>query len=223
MGRIHHFFSDGVLARFPAVSAALPVLAGTRGSRSSWGCCRRRSRPTTTWPPGRRWCGCWATARAPTGPEGLRVLVLGSGATPREIALTALGRNHELEELVADFAGRLLRRLAGRAARHDVGRRMSELPRTPADLAAQLQAAAERLTKGWTGTPPPATLTTQQLQAVLDDLAAHRAQVQALQTQLGLFDDQLAALETALTPLREWTAAWSGFERAAIDMWRPPR
>jgi ABC-type transporter Mla subunit MlaD len=100
---------------------------------------------------------------------------------------------------------------------------MTELPRTPADLAAQLQAAAQRLTAGWTGTPPPATLTTQQLQAVLDDLAAHRAQVQALQTQLGVFDDQLAALETALTPLREWTAAWSGFERAAIDMWRPPK
>jgi len=100
---------------------------------------------------------------------------------------------------------------------------MSELPRTPADLAAQLRAAAERLTTGWTGTPPPATLTTQQLQAVLDDLAARRAQVQALQTQLGTFDEQLATLETALAPLREWTAAWAGFERAATDMWRPPR
>jgi ABC-type transporter Mla subunit MlaD len=99
---------------------------------------------------------------------------------------------------------------------------MSDLPRTPADLAAQLRAAAERLTAGWTSPTPPATLTTQQLQAVLDDLAARRTQVQALRAQLGTFDEQLAALETALTPLHEWTAAWSGFERAATDMWRPP-
>jgi ABC-type transporter Mla subunit MlaD len=99
---------------------------------------------------------------------------------------------------------------------------MTDPPRTPADLAAQLRAAAERVTAGWTATPPPATLTTQQLQAVLDDLAARRAQVQALQYQLGTFDEQLAALETALAPLHEWTAAWSGFEQAATTMWQPP-
>ena len=99
---------------------------------------------------------------------------------------------------------------------------MSDPPPGPADLAAQLRAAAERLTAGWTGTPPPATLSTRQLDAVLADLAARREQVQTLRAQLGTFDEQLAALETALAPVREWTAAWSGFERSAADMWQPP-
>jgi hypothetical protein len=69
---------------------------------------------------------------------------------------------------------------------------------------------------------PPATSSAAQLQAVLDDLAARRAQVQALRAQLGLFDEQLAALETSLGPLLEWTRAWAGMERTMTDLWRPP-
>lgn len=98
----------------------------------------------------------------------------------------------------------------------------------PADLARQMREAADRLMKGWTGSGGvpapalPATLTARQLQAVLDDLAARRAQVQALQDQLGAFDEQLAALETTLAPLREWTRAWAGMEGAMADLWRLP-
>ena len=40
--RVHHFFADGVLARFPALAAALPET------------CRPRSPPPTTGRPGRR-------------------------------------------------------------------------------------------------------------------------------------------------------------------------
>lgn len=69
---------------------------------------------------------------------------------------------------------------------------------------------------------PPATLSARQLQAVLDDLAARRAQVQALRTQLGLFDEQLAALETSLGPVLEWTQAWAGMEQKMTSLWRPP-
>jgi hypothetical protein len=69
---------------------------------------------------------------------------------------------------------------------------------------------------------PPATLSARQLQAVLDDLAARRAQVQALQASLGLFDEQLAALETSLAPVLEWTRAWAGMEQAMTGFWRPP-
>jgi hypothetical protein len=88
---------------------------------------------------------------------------------------------------------------------------------------------------GWPGVPglpalsavlgplaPPATLSARQLQAVLDDLAARRAQVQALHAQLELFDEQLAALETNLAPVLEWTRAWAGMEQAMTNLWHPP-
>ena len=70
--------------------------------------------------------------------------------------------------------------------------------------------------------PPPATLSAQQLQAVLDDLAARRAQVQALRAQLGTFDEQLETLEASLRPLLEWARTWAGVEGAITDFWRPP-
>jgi hypothetical protein len=105
----------------------------------------------------------------------------------------------------------------------------SGLPRTPAEFAAQLHAAADKLMSGWTGTarpalPPPvlpATLSTQQLQAVVADIAARRAQVQTLRTQLGAFEEQLEALEANLRPLLEWTQTWAGVEGAMTNLWRP--
>ena len=71
----------------------------------------------------------------------------------------------------------------------------------------------------------PATLSARQLQAVVDDIAARRSQVQALVTQLNTFDEQLAALETSLKPLLQWLRTWSELEGAVTDFWapRPPR
>ncbi|WP_222264300.1 hypothetical protein [Modestobacter marinus] len=115
-------------------------------------------------------------------------------------------------------------------------------PRNPADLAAQMRAAAERMMAGWTAaaggsvpgqppaTPPgpgfvmptmPATMTGRQMEAVLDDLSARRAQVQALVAQLQAFDEQLATLETNLRPFLAWTRKWAGVESAMADFWRP--
>jgi hypothetical protein len=102
--RIHHFFADGVLARFPAMSAALPVLGPESRIVFVMGVLPPEVSTEDD-----------VTARAALvrvlghgaradGPPGLRITVLGSGSTPREIALTALGRNPQLEELTADIA-----------------------------------------------------------------------------------------------------------------------
>ncbi len=113
-------------------------------------------------------------------------------------------------------------------------------PRTPADVAAFFQAATERLMAGWTspaggagavtGKPPgpwpagtpalPATMSAKQLQALLDDLAARRAQVQALRTQLATFEEQLGSLEASLRPVLDWLRAWSDLEGSVTDFWR---
>ena len=109
-------------------------------------------------------------------------------------------------------------------------------PRTPADLAGQLRAAADRIMAGWTsaagsaaGATPsgpglptmPATMSARQMEALLEDLAARRAQVQALKTQLEGFDDQLGSLEANLRPLLEWTRTWASVESSIADFWRP--
>ncbi|WP_369135181.1 hypothetical protein [Modestobacter sp. I12A-02662] len=123
-------------------------------------------------------------------------------------------------------------------------------PQNPADLAGQMRAAVERMMAGWTaaaggslpgqppgqppgtppGTPPgpgfvlptmPATMSGRQMEAVLDDLSARRAQVQALITQLQGFDEQLATLETNLRPFLAWTRKWASVETAVADFWRP--
>jgi hypothetical protein len=124
-------------------------------------------------------------------------------------------------------------------------------PWSPADLAAQLRAAADRMMAGWTaaagsmaaagraaggapagGTaaPPafptlpkmPATMTADQIQKLVDDLAARRAQVQALKTQLEAFDEQLGTLEASVRPFLEWTRTWADFEKTMTELWRPP-
>jgi hypothetical protein len=67
----------------------------------------------------------------------------------------------------------------------------------------------------------PATMSARQVQAVVDDIAARRSQVQALVTQLNGFDEQLAALETSLRPLLQWLRTWSELEGAVTDFWTP--
>jgi hypothetical protein len=126
----------------------------------------------------------------------------------------------------------------------------SPAPRTPADLASQLRAAADRIMAGWTSmagagagavmgagagtggtaSPPgmptmpamPATMSAQQMETFLDDLAARRAQVQALITQLESFDEQLGTLEASVRPFVEWTRMWADLEKTLGEFWRPP-
>jgi len=120
--------------------------------------------------------------------------------------------------------------------------------RNPADIAGQLHAMADKLMSGWASAAGaaakrpavpavpampsmpsmpampamPATLSAQQMQAVLDDLAARRAQVQALRSSLDTFDEQLGALEASLRPIAEWTKSWADLEKSVGDFWRLP-
>ena len=105
VSRVHHFFAEGVLARFPAVAAALGALQpGARitfvmgvlpPAVSTEDDVRARSALVRV---------LGHAARA-DGPADLRVSMLASTATPTEIALTALGRNPQFEELAEDVAG----------------------------------------------------------------------------------------------------------------------
>jgi hypothetical protein len=117
-------------------------------------------------------------------------------------------------------------------------------PRTPADFAAQMRAAAERMMAGWTAaagtaagsagtaTPPmpglpampamPATMSARQMETFLEDLAARRTQVQALITQLESFDEQLGTLEASVRPFVEWTRAWADVEKTMSQFWHAP-
>ena len=96
---IHHFFSDGVLARFPAVGAALPTLAD--GARITFVTGVLPPEVSTDDDVEARAALVRVLGRAARadGPQDLRVSMLGSGASAREIALTALGRSPELESL----------------------------------------------------------------------------------------------------------------------------
>jgi hypothetical protein len=91
--RVHHFFAEGVLARFPALAAALPSLKPDA----------RLTFVTGVLPPDVsteddvaaraalvRILGQAAQADAA---NGLRVCTVSSGASANEIALTALGRS----------------------------------------------------------------------------------------------------------------------------------
>ena len=120
----------------------------------------------------------------------------------------------------------------------------SGLP-SPADFAGQLRAAADRIMAGWAAVstspaaamagggapsvpplpalpPLPATLSAQKMAAFLEDIAARRAQVQALVTQLQGFDEQLGTLESGIRPFVVWTRTWADLEKTMADFWRPP-
>lgn len=99
--RVHHFFAEGVLARFSAVRAALPVL--TRDARITFVMGVLPPEVSTDDDVAARSALVRVLAHAARAdrPEGLRVSVIGPGSTPQEIALTALGRNPEWEALKA--------------------------------------------------------------------------------------------------------------------------
>jgi hypothetical protein len=92
VARVHHFFADGVLARFGAVAAALPTLRA--GARLTFVTGVLPPEVSTDDDVAARAALMRVLGRAARadGPAGLRVSTLGSGSTPQEIALTALGR-----------------------------------------------------------------------------------------------------------------------------------
>jgi hypothetical protein len=98
--RIHHFVVHGLMARYPAMSAALPALAPR--SRIAFVPAVLPAEVATDDDVEARAALLRVLARAARadGPDGLRVQFLGSGATPEEIALAVLGRGPKQEERV---------------------------------------------------------------------------------------------------------------------------
>lgn len=103
--RVHHFFSDGVLARFPAITAALPSL--TQAARITFvkGVLPPEVSTEDDVAARAALVRVLGHAARADGPKEPRVTVLGSCSTPKEVALTALGRNPEWETVTAGFAG----------------------------------------------------------------------------------------------------------------------
>jgi hypothetical protein len=103
--RVHHFFADGVLARFPAVSAALPALTPEARITFVMGVLPPEVSTDDDVSARAALVRVLGHAARADGPAGLRVSVVGSGSTPREIALTGMGRNPEWESLAAEASG----------------------------------------------------------------------------------------------------------------------
>jgi uncharacterized coiled-coil protein SlyX len=104
-------------------------------------------------------------------------------------------------------------------------------PSSVHDLVVQIQGVAERLsrltglsglvdalprTSAFPSLPRPAALSTAQLKAVSSAVAAQRRSIQAMQAQLGAFDEQLTVMEQILDPLTEWVNAWADLERSVM-------
>lgn len=104
VGREHHFFADGVLARFPAVTAALPALAPDARITFAMGVLPPEISTDDDVAARAALVRVLGHAARADGPAGLRISVVGSGSTPKEVALTALGRNPEWEA-AAEFSG----------------------------------------------------------------------------------------------------------------------
>jgi len=93
--RVHHFFADGVLARFAAVEAALGAMrSGARITFVLGVLPPEVATPDDVAARAALVRILGHAARADAG-GGLRLDVLESGSTPKEIALTALGRGGE--------------------------------------------------------------------------------------------------------------------------------
>lgn len=62
--------------------------------------------------------------------------------------------------------------------------------------------------------PWPGALSAAQMAGITSAVRAQRHTLQALQSQLSAFDQQLEVLEQLVEPLTEWTAAWARLEGA---------
>ena len=94
--RVHHFFADGVLARFPAVAAALPALRPQARITFVTGVLPEDVSTEDDVAARAALVRVLGRAAQADAANGLRICTLGSGATAEEIALTALGRNPDL-------------------------------------------------------------------------------------------------------------------------------
>jgi hypothetical protein len=111
----------------------------------------------------------------------------------------------------------------------DEARAGGGIPGSVYDLITQLRGVTDRLT-GLTGLPKmsamtslpslprPGALSAAQLKAMTSAVAAQRSSIEALQTQLRAFDEQLAMLEGILEPVTEWITTWADLETKVMDL-----
>jgi hypothetical protein len=104
VSRIHHYFADGVLARFPAVTAALPSLKQDARLTFVMGVLPPEVSTDDDVKARGALVRVLGYAAKADGPDNLRVSVLGSDAAPREIAMTALGKNPEWDALTVGMS-----------------------------------------------------------------------------------------------------------------------
>jgi hypothetical protein len=93
--RVHHFFAEGVLARFPALAAALPALKPDSRLTFVTGVLPQDVSTEDDVAARAALLRVLGRAAQADAANGLRVCTVGSGATPKDIALTALGRNSD--------------------------------------------------------------------------------------------------------------------------------
>jgi NAD(P)-dependent dehydrogenase (short-subunit alcohol dehydrogenase family) len=89
---VHHFFAEGVLARFPAVAAALPSLKPDARLTFVTGVLPQDVSTEDDVAARAALLRILGRAAQADAANGLRVCTVGSGATAKDIALTALGR-----------------------------------------------------------------------------------------------------------------------------------
>lgn len=104
-------------------------------------------------------------------------------------------------------------RTTGGTGLNAIGALSAPVPRAFGDVVSSLQGMMEQ-------TPGPGA----QLDMFLQEVHAKRAMVQALQTQLASFDNQLEILERSLLPLQVWGQQWSSVQHSlaeALSVFRP--
>jgi hypothetical protein len=99
--RVRHYISGGVLARFTAVAAVLPCLVPNARITFVTGALPPEVSTTDEATARRALVRVLGHAARADAPDGLRVDVLSPTSSPKEIALTALGRNPKWEALAA--------------------------------------------------------------------------------------------------------------------------
>jgi hypothetical protein len=99
--RVRHYISGGILARFTAVAAVLPTLVPNARITFVTGALPPEVSTEDEATARRALVRVLGHAARADAPDGLRVDVLSPTSAPKEIALTALGRNPKWEALAA--------------------------------------------------------------------------------------------------------------------------
>ncbi len=67
---------------------------------------------------------------------------------------------------------------------------------------------------------PPGAMSAAQLKAIAQTVSAQRQSIAAIRAQLDAFDEQLGVFERILEPLVEWSSTWARLEEAVGDLVR---